>query len=138
MPINFCPFNLCRILEIINLRVILFSSIKNDSITLGFWSDLHNEILFNELISSFSNDNQKLQMSFISQKITQHLSPAIGLDVFFKFISATSNPLTLNSWIMEGNKWSIINSLKGFFSIGSSFFGFIFNGIEFRPQLFVY
>ena len=30
-------------------------------------------------------------MSFISQKITQHLSPAIGLDVFFKLISAISN-----------------------------------------------
>ena len=37
---------------------------------------------------------------------------------------------------MEGNKWSLMNSLKGFFSIGSSCFGFIFNGIEFSFPTF--
>jgi len=47
---------------------------------------LDKEILFKELMSSFSKDNQKLQVSLISQLITQHLSPAMGLLVFWRFI----------------------------------------------------
>ena len=46
---------------------------------LGFWLGFDKEILFNELMSSLSKDNQKLHVSLISQFITQHLSPAIGL-----------------------------------------------------------
>ena len=71
-------------------------------------------MLFNEVISSVSNDNQKLHIFFISQKITQHLSPAIGLSVFLRLMSFTSNPLSLNSEIKDGNKCKFINSPKGF------------------------
>ena len=37
---------------------------------------------------------------------------------------------------MEGNKCSLMNSLKGFFSIGSSFLAFILDGIEFLSPTF--
>jgi len=37
-------------------------------------------------MSSFSKDNQKLHVSLISQFITQHLSPAIGLFVLVRLI----------------------------------------------------
>ena len=72
-------------------------------------------------MSSFSKDNQKLHVSLISQFITQHLSPAIGLLVFVRLIFFISNPLWLISSIRAGIKWILINSWKGFFSIGSSF-----------------
>ena len=90
---------------------------------LGFWFGLDKEILFSELMSSFSKDSQKLHISLISQFITQHLSPAIGLLVFLRLILVTSNPLWLISSTKEGIKWILINSWNGFFSIGSSFLG---------------
>ena len=100
---------------------------------LGVWFGLDKEILFKELMSSFSKDNQKLQVSLISQLITQHLSPAMGLLVFWRFILFISNPLWLISSIKEGIKWTLTNSWKGFFSIGSSFLGFgiFLTGISF-------
>ena len=76
-------------------------------------------------MSSFSKDNQKLHVSLISQFITQHLSPAIGLLVFERLILFISNPLWLISSLIAGIKCMLINSWKGFFSIGSSFFGFV-------------
>ena len=90
---------------------------------LGFWFGLDKEILFNELMSSLSNDSQKLQVSLISQFITQHLSPAIGLLVFLRLILFISNPLWLISSTKPGIKWILINSWNGFFSMGSSFLG---------------
>ena len=68
---------------------------------LGFWLGFDKEILFNELISSFSKDNQKLHVSLISQFITQHLSPAIGLFVLVRLILFISNPLWLISLVSE-------------------------------------
>ena len=65
-------------------------------------------------------------MSFISQQITQHLSPATGLYVFSRCIFSTCSPLSPNSLVIEGNKNSLTNSKNGFFSIGNSFFCFIF------------
>ena len=100
---------------------------------LGFWLGFDKEILFNELMSSFSKDNQKLHVSLISQFITQHLSPAIGLLVFSRLILFTSNPLWLISSFKEGIRWILINSWNGFFSIGSSFLGLeiVFAGTAF-------
>ena len=80
--------------------------------TLGFWLGLHNEMLFKEVISSFSKDNQKLHVSFISQKITQHLSPVTGLNVFFRLMSCTSNPLSLKSAIQNFDKINSNNQKK--------------------------
>ena len=90
---------------------------------LGFWFGLDKEMLFNEVMSSFSKDNQKSQVSLIWQYITQHLSPAIGLLVLLRVILFISNPLWLSSSFKEGIRWKLINSWNGFFSIGSSFFG---------------
>ena len=63
-----------------------------------------------------------MQVSLITQLITQHLSSAIGLKVFLKVISSTSKPLCLNSFSIEGIKCVLTNSWKGFFSIGIGFF----------------
>ena len=76
-------------------------------------------------MSSFSKDNQKLHVSLISQFITQHLSPAIGLFVLVRLILFISNPLWLISSVSEGIRCMLINSWKGFFSTGSSFLGFV-------------
>ena len=76
-------------------------------------------------MSSFSKDNQKLHVSLISQFITQHLSPAIGLLVFVSLILFICNPLWLISSVSAGIKCMLINSWKGFFSTGSSFLGFV-------------
>ena len=104
---------------------------RNDSKMLGFWFGLDKDILFNELMSSFSKDSQKLQVFLISQFITQHLSPAIGLFVFSRLILLISNPLWLISSFSAGIKWLLTNSWNGFFSTGSSFFGL---GIVFEEE----
>ena len=98
---------------------------------LGFWFGLDKEILLVELMSSFSKDSQKLQISLISQFITQHLSPAIGLFVLVRLILFISNPLWLICSVSEGIRCRLINSWKGFFSNGSSFMGFVigFSGV---------
>jgi hypothetical protein len=106
---------------------------------LGFWFGLDKEILFDELMSSFSKDSQKLHVSLISQFITQHLSPAIGLMVFLRLILLISNPLWLISFFNVGIKWTLINSWNGFFSIGNSFFGLgiVFVGVSFSFFLLI-
>ena len=65
-------------------------------------------------MSSFSKDNQKLHVSLISQFITQHLSPAIGLFVLLRLILFISNPLWLISSVSAGIRCMLINSWKAF------------------------